>query len=132
MAFVMVFVLLLLILLYFYLKRKYFTPRKDLPGLEPQFLFGNLIQTGIIPNGVSVAQALTTFKQRYGDIFQFWLGPSYYVVINDIVDVQHIFTNRHIYEQGEVFIQQASILFSDGLICTKGDYETACFRETNK
>ncbi|CAF3422933.1 unnamed protein product [Rotaria socialis] len=111
---------------YVYLKQTYFTLRPELPGLSPHFLFGNLIQTGILSGRVSLPEALAAFKKRYGDIYQFWLGPSYNIIVNDITDVQHIFCHRNIYDQGDFFIEKASVLFPDGLICTKGYFLPCC------
>jgi hypothetical protein len=118
----MLFILLvvLLVLLVLYSKVKYFTLRGPLPGLSPHFFFGNLIQSGLLFYDVSLPKAFSTFQKHFGDTYQFWFGPSRMIVVCGIGDVQHIFTNRQIYDQGDIFIQIFSTLFSDGLICLKG------------
>jgi hypothetical protein len=112
--------LVVVLLIAFYFKLKYFTIRGPLPGLSPHFLFGNLIQAGFLLHGISINQAIATFKDRFGDIFQLWLGPTRVIVVSGIGDVQHIFTHRNIYDQGDMLIKQFSILFPDGLISLKG------------
>ena len=118
----MLFLLLciLFVCVYAYIKRRYFTLRPGIPGLSPQIFLGNLFQSGVLYGGKPLTEVLSTFKKRYGDIFQFWLGPGHFIMVNEATDVQHIFTNRHIYDQGDIFIQQCSVLFPDSLICTKG------------
>jgi hypothetical protein len=72
-------------------------------------------------SGKSPIQILAEFKYRYGDIYQFWFGPIRYIVVSGINDVQHIFSNRNIYDQGDIFIDQVSTLFPNGLITLKGE-----------
>jgi hypothetical protein len=117
----MIFILIIfaVVLLIFYFKQKYFTLHGPIPGLSPQFLFGNLFQSGFF-NGESPPHILSTFKKRFGDTFQFWFGPSRFIIANNIADVEHIFTHRNIYDQGDIFIKKFSISYSESLISTKG------------
>jgi hypothetical protein len=108
------------ILLVVYTKIKYFTLRGPLPGLPPHYFFGNIIQSGILSNTVSLHQVYLEFKNRFGDIFQFWFGPWRVIVVSGITDVQHIFSHRQIYDQGDILVDQFSILLHDALICLKG------------
>ncbi len=107
-------------LLILFFKVKYFTLRGPLPGLSPHFLFGNVIQSGFLLRGKSPAQIFAEFKHRYGDIFQFWFGSTRYIIVSNVNDVQHIFTHRNIYDQGDIYIQQFSTLFPNGFITLKG------------
>ena len=118
----MFFVLLItaVVLLVVYIKIRHFTLHGPIPGKQPYFFFGNLIDTGILLRGVSLPQALAEYKTQFGDIFQFWLGSSRLVVVGNVNDVQHIFNNRNIYDQGKVFIEKASVLLSNGLLCVRG------------
>jgi hypothetical protein len=109
-----------LVLLYFYIKIKYFTLRGPIPGASPYFLLGNLIEPGRLFSGIAIPQTLLRFRKRFGNTFQFWFGPSHVITVGNINDVQHIYTNRHIYDQGDMFVQQISVLFPDGLICLRG------------
>ena len=106
---------------YLYAKRRYFTLRSTLPGENPHVGFGNLIQTGILFRGVSICEALMNCQRRWGDIFQFWLGPSRFIIVGNIDDIQHIFAHRNIYDQGDVFVEKISVLFPGGLGCIKGN-----------
>ncbi|CAF1257045.1 unnamed protein product [Adineta ricciae] len=117
----MIFILFVItgVLLVVYLKQKYFTLHGYVPGLAPQFLFGNLLQSGFF-NGNSPPMILSTFQKRFGDVFQFWFGPSRFIVINNITDVEHVLTHRNIYDQGDIFIEKFSINYSQSLISTKG------------
>ncbi|CAF4738560.1 unnamed protein product [Rotaria sp. Silwood2] len=113
-------------LLLLYLKLKYFTLRGPIPGLAPHFLFGNLIQSGQLLKGVSLPQVCSKFKCRYGDIFQFWFGPIRFIMVNGVTDVQHIFTHRNIYEQGDIYIEQFGIIVPNSLISVKGKFRFLC------
>ncbi|CAF1372758.1 unnamed protein product, partial [Adineta ricciae] len=117
----MIFILLVItgVLLVLYLKQKYFTLHGYVPGLAPQFLFGNLLQSGFF-NGNSPPMILSTFQKRFGDVFQFWFGPTRFIVINNVTDVEHVLTHRNIYDQGDIFIKKFSISYSQSLISTKG------------
>jgi len=94
--------------------------RSNLPGLSPHFLFGNLIQSGVLFHGVSIGKALCTFRDRFGNVFQFWFGSSRLIVINDTEDVKHILSNRHIYEKGDLSLKTFGILFYHALIANRG------------
>src|SRR3984957_7159298 len=107
-------------LLILYLKLKYFTLRGPLPGLSPHFLFGNLIQSGYIRGGTCVHQTFLEFQKRFGDIYQFWLGPVRCIIVSSIGDVQHIFTHRNIYDQSDMMIEQFSTIIPEGLLSLKG------------
>ncbi|CAF4647709.1 unnamed protein product [Rotaria sp. Silwood1] len=61
-----------------------------------------------------------SFKERFGDIYQFWISFTRYVIVNNIDDVQYIFTHRNIYDQGEVFLDKFSLFFPDSIICNIG------------
>lgn len=112
-------IIIAIVLLIFYLKQKYFTFHDSIPGLKPQFLFGNLLQSGFF-NGESPPHILVKFKKCFGDTFQFWFGPSRFIIINNIIDIEHIFTHRNIYDQGDIFIEKFSVSYSQSLISTKG------------
>jgi hypothetical protein len=114
----LIFVVVTLLILY--LKFKYYTLHGPLPGLPPHFLFGNLIQSGQLLHDASLPQVCSAFKARFGDIFQFWFGPTRFIIVSGIGDVQHIFTHRNIYDQGDIYIQQFGIIVPDGLIAVKG------------
>ena len=119
----MFFLLILLgvALVVYYLKFKYFSLHGPVPGLSPHFLFGNLIQSGILFHGASSSQVYSKFKARYGDTYQFWLGPMRSIVVSGLDDVQHIFTHRNIYDQSDFIVEQIGAIFPDGFICNKGN-----------
>ena len=109
-----------LLSLYFYYKVKYFTLRQPIAGLSPHFLLGNLLQSDILFRRVSLPEACSNWKARFGDIFQFWVGPTRLIAVNNLTDVQHIFSHRHIYDQGDIYVKQFSIVIPHGLISSKG------------
>lgn len=102
-----------------YFKRKYFTLVDPIPGLSPHLLFGNSIQSGLL-FGKPLPIVLAEFKDRYGDIFQFWFGPSRVIVVGGIRDVKHIFTHRHIYEQGRFVVEGVGNFVPDSLATVTG------------
>ena len=113
-----------LILLLAYLKRKYFTLHEPIPGSPPTLLLGNTIAIMELFRGSSLTQLLRLLKDRFGDTFQLWIGPFRYVIVGNIKDVQHIFSNRNIYDQGDTFVERASVIFPNGLICLRGTYSS--------
>ena len=119
----LILIVCVVILLIFYLKHKYFTLHGPIPGLPPHFIFGNLIQAGLL-QGTTPTAVLSKFKHRFGDIFQFWAGPSRSIIVNNIKDVEHIFTHRHIYDQGKIFAEKFGVCYSNSLISTKGLLES--------
>ena len=105
---------------YIYIKIKYFTVRNNFPGVSPNLIFGNLLQSGMLLNGTSTAEIFLSYKHRFGNIFQFWLGFTRVIIASDINDVQYIFNNRHIYDLGDLFVDKLGSLFPDSLMGIKG------------
>ncbi|CAF3770169.1 unnamed protein product [Rotaria sp. Silwood1] len=101
-----------------YIKLKYFTLRGPIPGLSPHLIFGNLIQTGLLLGKRSKCDIYIFLKERFGDIYQYWLGFMHFIVIHDIDDVQYILTHRNIYDQGQVFLEKFSLLVPESIICS--------------
>ncbi|CAF4532379.1 unnamed protein product [Rotaria sp. Silwood1] len=114
-------IVLFLTVVYFYFKSVYFTLRGPIPGIPPQFLFGNLLQAGIISRkSVQLPDVFTQFHARFGDVYQFWYGSMRLIMINSLEDAQHIFSNRHIYDQGDIFTENMKLMNPNGIICLKG------------
>ena len=103
-----------------FVKKKYFTLHGPIPGIPPHFLFGNLIHMGMIFHGLSSSQALAKLKKQFGDVFQFWFGSQHYIAVNNISDIQHIFSHRQIYDHSDFLFKQLSILFPDGMGSCRG------------
>ncbi len=106
-------------ILFVYIKRKYFTLYGPIPGKPPQFLLGNLVHTGQL-RGRYIGDCLTEFQGEYGDTFQIWFGLLHLICVCHPEDVQHIFTHRHIYEQGDLHVNQHRLAFKDAIICNIG------------
>ncbi|CAF1439415.1 unnamed protein product, partial [Adineta steineri] len=113
-------IFVVIFLAYLYLKLKYFTLHGPLPGLAPQFLFGNMLQTGMLTRNESIANVQLELQRQFGDIYQFLMGSARFIGVCNADDVQHIFSNRHVYDQGDVYVEKFSVLFHDALICNKG------------
>ena len=105
-----------------YFKLKYFTLYGSIPGKPPHFLLGNLLQTGIL-RGRYMGEALKEFQEKYGDTFHVWFGHLHLICVCNPDDVQHLFTHRHIYEQGDLHVNQHRLVFNDALICNIGTWE---------
>jgi cytochrome P450 len=99
---------------------KYYTLYGPLPGLAPEFFYGNMRQTGISTRNESIEKVRLEMKHKFGDIYQFWMGASCSIVVSNADDVQHILNHRNIYEQGDGHIKIFSLLFQDSLICNTG------------
>ncbi|UJR27840.1 hypothetical protein I4U23_009106 [Adineta vaga] len=117
----MLFILSLIIIVLFliYLKLKYFTLYGPIPGIPPQFLLGNLNQLGFL-NGSAYHEMYATLKKRFGHTFQVWFGHMRFIVVTKLGDIQHIFANRNIYEQGTLFTEQLSVIVPASLIAIIG------------
>ena len=111
-----------LILIYCYVKLKYFTLRGPLPGLPPQFIFGNMIQTGLLTRSQPLFKVLSQLQAQFGNVSQLWLGASRYIMVADANDVQHIFKYRQIYEQGDTQTEKLRLYLRDAYVCTKGEH----------
>ena len=88
-------------------------------NLDDEFFYGNLLQIGLGEDD-SIAHALQKVKERFGDVFQFWMGSSRYIVLSRVEDVEHVFTHRQIYDQSELFTKTLDLLYPDSLVCTTG------------
>lgn len=110
----------------YYFKRRYFTLIDPLPGIKPQFLFGNLLQTGALKKDVAFPLIFLELKTKFGDVFQYWLGPSRIVVVNRLEDIEHIFANRHIYDQADLFTEKIGIVNRYAILSLKG-WRTSSF-----
>jgi hypothetical protein len=115
-----IFVVLFSLILYYYVKYAYFSFDGPLPGIPPQILFGNVLQTGILGRGETLPTVFRQLQAKFGDVFQFWLGPTRVIVVSGLEDVQHIFAHRHVYDQGGSFINKYSIINPNALICLTG------------
>ncbi|CAF5010587.1 unnamed protein product, partial [Rotaria sp. Silwood1] len=104
----------------YYLKLKYFTLRNSIPGVPPHFLLGNLLQSGMLLHGKCLPQVFLEYKACFGDIFQFYASSTRMIVVSNIGDVQHVFTNRNIYDQGDIYVKHFGMVLREGFICLKG------------
>jgi len=106
-------------LLILYVKHKYFTSHRSIPSLPGHFLFGNLLQSGLL-RGASLPQVYTSFKNKLGDIYEIKLGFLHGIIVGNIDDVKYIFTHRHIYDQSHFAVELLGVFIPDGLITLKG------------
>ena len=116
----LIIVVFTLLFIYWYLKIKYFTLHGLIPGLSPEFFFGNLRQTRMLTRDETVANVHTNLHRQLGDIYQFWIGPSRVIVVSNADDIQHIFGHRQIYELADISVEKFGLFFGDSLICNKG------------
>lgn len=110
-------------LLFYYLKSTYYTLRGPIPGIEPHFFFGNLIQCGVVSlRPKPISNIFGEWKEKLGDVYQFWAGSVHLIIVNRLEDIQHVFSNRHIYDQGKLFIERFKLLNPNGIICLTGNF----------
>ncbi|CAF1263043.1 unnamed protein product [Adineta steineri] len=114
----------LVVTIYFYIKWKYYTLRGSVPGLEPEFLFGNLRQLGIITSNKelidSYIHGCEKMQKLYGDIFQFWLGANHFYVFCRPEHAEEIYTHRHIFDRADMRIKTFGLVAENTLIATIG------------
>ncbi len=120
-ATILVFLIVFLTTAYWYLKRTTNHRRKKLPGLKPQWIFGNLRNAGLVSGRQSLYEVFAEFKQKYGDVFSFWFGPYHGIVLSRVDHVQHVLSNRHIYDMSERTTRNFRVLFPTGLITLRGN-----------
>ncbi|CAF1178689.1 unnamed protein product [Adineta steineri] len=114
-------VLLFFSIVYYYFKSKYFTLHGPIPGIPPHFMFGNLLHCAfLLPGAGSIPDVFLYMRERFGDVYQLWLGSKRMIMINCLEDAQHIFSHRLIYDQGDVFTKNLKIINPHGVICLKG------------
>ncbi|CAF1340843.1 unnamed protein product [Rotaria sp. Silwood1] len=110
--------------IYLYIKWKYYTLRGPVPGLKPEFLFGNLRQLGIIgPNRQLIDtydRAAEKLQRKFGDIFQFWIGAFHSYVFCRPEHATQIYDDRHIFDQGNIHKETFGLLSENLFIATKG------------
>jgi hypothetical protein len=71
------------IVVYYYLKWKYYTLRGRIPGLQPEFRYGNVRQLDINKRMIgSYVHGFEKMQNQYGDIFQVWIGSNHYYVFS--------------------------------------------------
>lgn len=71
-------------------------------------------------------------KEIFSDVYRFCVGSSCFIVVNNINDIQHIFTHRNIYEQGDIHINQFSLLFKDAFIGFNSNFELSTNNQLKK
>ena len=117
-----VFLLIFFVILWLvYIKLRYFTLRGPVPGQSPNLFFGNLIQAGLLFGTKSSADVYISFKERFGDIYLYYVGFIRFIVVHNIDDVQYILSHRNKYDQGDIFLEKFSILVPDSIICNIGN-----------
>ncbi|CAF3536902.1 unnamed protein product [Rotaria sp. Silwood1] len=77
-------------------------------------------RTRILGQDVPLNIVFLQFKAKFGDIYQFWLGPTRIIVVSRLEDVQHIFAHRHVYDQGDIFAEKFGLVNPNGIIALKG------------
>ena len=112
-------IVIIVLLSIFYYKRKHYTMFGPLPGVAPEFLRGNLRQAGLT-DGKPLATALREWQTKFGDVFQFWFGPTRFIILCNIDDAEHVFAHRQIYDQAALRLEKDSLFFRDALICSVG------------
>jgi len=114
-------IILFITVVYCYLKSIYFTLRGPIPGIPPQFFFGNLLQTGLLSRKTaSMPNVILQLKEKFGDVYQLWIGSMHLIIINCLEDAQHIFSHRNIYDQGDIFTEKFKLIHPNGIICLTG------------
>ena len=107
---------------YYYFKL-YYSALKNLsklPGLKPEWLLGNLRNSGLTA-GRALHEVQAIFKEKYGDVYSFWLGSLYTITFSRIENVQHVLADRHTYDLSTHTTSTFGVLFPNGLISLRGD-----------
>jgi cytochrome P450 len=111
----LVLLLVIFLSLYVYLKWRYCTTSSAIPGPPPEFLIGNMRQTGLLSGRKASHEVFLELKQIYGDVFTFWFGPCRCLVFSRVDHVQHIFTSRYIYETSDILTSIFALMIPKSL-----------------
>ncbi|CAF1409395.1 unnamed protein product [Didymodactylos carnosus] len=113
--------LLVLFLTYFYFKRRYYTKcHITIPGYEPEFLIGSIRKIGLL-KGLSLWDAFRNQQEKFGDLYQMWLGAWSYTVFCRPEDAEYILsTNRKNFDNTRATEEQFELLFPTAVIIRRG------------
>ncbi|CAF1080174.1 unnamed protein product [Rotaria sordida] len=105
---------------YLYLKRWFSPSFDDPPGMKPQILVGNLINSGLLSGKQTFPEVLIDYQRRYSDKFMFWFGPHRCIVFCRPEHAQIIFTDRHNFEQSPLIMPYFDLLCPYGISLLTG------------
>ena len=115
---------LLIALVYLYLKWKYFTLYGAVPGIQPEFLFGNLRQLDLINSKKemidSYVHGFEKMHNQYGDTFQFWIGANHCYAFCRPEHAEQIYAARHIFDRAEIRKNTFGLIAENALIALMG------------
>ena len=121
---ILVSMLLLITLACFYLKWKYFTLHGPVPGIQPEFLFGNLRQLDLITSKKEIIDSYVhgfeKMRNRYGDVFQFWIGANHCYAFCRPEHAEQIYSARHIFDRAEIRKNTFGLIAENALIALMG------------
>ncbi|CAF2806300.1 unnamed protein product [Rotaria sp. Silwood2] len=115
---------ILIIVIYFYSKWKCYALRGSIPGLKPEFLFGNLRQLGIIgPNKELIdtyVHGCNKLQRKFGDIFQFWMGSNHLYVFCRPEHAEQIYGDRYRFDRAEIRLRTFRLISENFIISLIG------------
>ncbi|CAF3322819.1 unnamed protein product [Rotaria sp. Silwood2] len=122
---------ILIIAIYVYMKWKYYTLRSPIPGLKPEFLFGNLRQLDILGSNRELIDIYNhggeKMQQKFGDIFQYWIGANHFYVFCRVEHVEQIYANRSRFDRADMRLKTFGLIAENFLIALIGaKYKTTC------
>jgi hypothetical protein len=109
---------LLLTLFFAYLIHELYWKRRFLPpGPTPLLLAGNMLD--VLLNSTKIDQLFLRYKQRYGGVFTFWMGPVPMVMVAEVELLRQYFV-RH----GDVFSGRWRNFITDSMLskCFEGNF----------
>ena len=95
--------------------------RKRLPGIDPEWLLGNLRNLGVFTGEKTMHEVFSHLKNKFGNRFSFWLGPTCMIVLSNIEDAEKVLSNRHLFDISTRTTSTFGILFPYGLISLRGN-----------
>ncbi|CAF0776308.1 unnamed protein product [Rotaria sordida] len=117
-------IIVLPITVYYYLKWKYYTLRPGIPGLQPEFIYGNLRPLGIMTSNKEVidsyVHSFEKLQKQYGDIFQIWIGSNHYFVFCRPEHAEIIYSERHIFDRADMRPKTFGLIAENFLITLIG------------
>ena len=110
-----------IILIYIQLKRRFISLSNGVPGMEPQILMGNLINSGLLFGKIAFHEIMQNHRRRYGDKSVFWFGsrPTFIFCLPE--HAKAIFSDRQRFERSPLFLVNFDIICPANITVLTGE-----------
>lgn len=108
-------------LIYIYLKRRFILLGNGVPGMEPQIIVGNFLNSGLLSGKITFHEILYGHQRQYGDKFIFWFGSTPNFVFCLPQHAKEVFSDRQRFEQSPLFLPNFDLMCPANLTILTGE-----------